>query len=74
MFFVIYGIIMDTIFNFGNPRKDFSGIANCLLGDYEEIEVPHTYVPIYRRNIQIVSGCYGHSQTWDTLCVMMKEI
>lgn len=65
---------MNTLFNFGCPSKDYSRLAEELLGDYKIVRIPVTDITTYLgKNMQIVSPCYGTELTWDTLS-MMKDI
>jgi hypothetical protein len=64
---------MDTIFNFGDPHKDFVAIAYQELHDYSATSVPITNNRVFFSDeFQIVDASYGFAQVWDCLSMMKK--
>ncbi|MEE9525119.1 MAG: hypothetical protein V3V78_00750 [Candidatus Woesearchaeota archaeon] len=64
---------MKTMFNFGDPHKDFTPVADEILGEYEVMHIPITNNRIfYNDEFQIVDAAYGPSLVLDSL-TMMKE-
>ena len=65
---------MDTIFNFGDPHKDFEPIAKSVLGEYNIYQIPITNNRVFCNDkVQIVDACYGPSMVLDSLS-MLKAI
>jgi len=63
---------MNTIFNFGDPHKDFTPVADEILKDYKVINLPITNNKVFYNNeLQIISACYGVSPVLDSLSFMV---
>lgn len=69
---------MNTIFNFGDPHKNFNPIAVDLLGpEVSTFRIPITNNLVYHnKDIQIVDACYGPSTVLDSLSMLkiMKKL
>jgi purine-nucleoside phosphorylase len=64
---------MNTIFNFGDPHKDFRPVADMFLGQYQTEYLPITNNRIFHvPELQIVDAAYGPSMVLDSL-TMMKQ-
>ena len=62
---------MDTIFNFGDPHKNFEPIAKKILGKYSISQIPITNNKLfYNDKVQIVDACYGSSMVLDSLSML----
>ncbi|MBR9692124.1 nucleoside phosphorylase [Candidatus Woesearchaeota archaeon] len=65
---------MKTIFNFGDPHKDFTPIADAVLKEYKIEHIPITNNRLfYNEDLQIVDAAYGSGPVLDSL-TMMKNM
>ena len=65
---------MNTIVNFGNPRKDMTVVADAVLGVYSTEDLKITGVEIYRKdNLLLTSAAYGAGMTLDTLAELKSK-
>ena len=66
---------MKTMFNFGDTHKDFTPVADAILGSYEITHIPITNNRLfYNEEMQIVDANYGYSQVSDSLDRMMNDL